>query len=56
MMEFISSAFGASMNAKPFDSCVSGLQGITLIGVSDQVLSCEPALDVVRGYPSWQVT
>jgi hypothetical protein len=30
MMECISSAFGASINAKPFDSCVSGLR-ITLI-------------------------
>src|SRR5258706_5873905 len=30
MMEFISSAFGASINAKPLDSCVSGLR-ITLI-------------------------
>ena len=26
MIEFISSAFGASMNAKPLDSCVSGLR------------------------------
>ena len=30
MMEFISSVLGASMNAKPLDSCVSGLR-ITLI-------------------------
>ena len=30
MIEFISSVFGASMNAKPFDSCVSGLR-MTLI-------------------------
>ena len=30
IMECISSAFGASINAKPFDSCVSGLR-ITLI-------------------------
>src|SRR5690349_23031547 len=30
MMEFIYSAFGASINAKPLDSCVSGLR-ITLI-------------------------
>ena len=30
MMEFISSVLGASMNAKPLDSCVSGVR-ITLI-------------------------
>src|SRR5258708_535275 len=30
MIEFISSVFGASINAKPLDSCVSGLR-MTLI-------------------------
>ena len=37
MIEFISSVFGDSMNAKPLDSCVSGLR-ITFNRVRDQVL------------------
>src|SRR5258708_31870867 len=43
MMEFISSAFGASMNAKPFDSCVSGLR-ITLIASATRFSACSHPL------------
>ena len=39
MIEFISSVFGASMNAKPFDSCVSGLR-MTLIASATRFSAC----------------
>ena len=54
MMDCISSALGASMKAKPLDSCVSGLR-MTLIESATRAFRVEPGLNIVRGHPDWKI-